>query len=48
MTILKELLSGSNISFSEVLFDIESSANEMDTIVFVSLYIPGSGSQYKI
>ena len=38
MNALKELLSRSNVSFSEILFDMESSTNEMDATVFVSPY----------
>ena len=38
MNTFKELLSRSNVSFSEILFDMESSTNEMDATVFVSLY----------
>ena len=37
MNVLKELLSKSNISFSEVAINSENNINEMDTTVFVSL-----------
>ena len=48
MNVLKELLSRSNITFSEMLFSIENSTNEMDTTIFVSLYSISDGGFYSL
>ena len=48
MNVLKELLSRSNITFSEMHFSIENSTNEMDTTIFVSLYSISDGGFYSL